>query len=455
MRPTLSATLLLAALAATPALGQTTAPADDPLRVDQARVAEALRSPDAFLAFVTAPETRWADRTAAVTRAYPAGADRILAVPEKLLPRDSALAPAPARFVLPASYLARVRAMHAEMEREHWEHRFAITPEFPEVHAYLAQPRPPGDTLRRERTILGHPWTVPAARVTYPATPEEAARAPWPWQVHRMMLALWLGLRSATPADELHAAVLALPCGTEEEQRVFLTEAAAYAHRTRAVTPEIMGALRNLGLRPPARAIDALQGVRLSPADEAFWMGEAVMVDLAERVADGHLSSLAFHLPDLLDGPSYGDGPIRRPDRPYAAFLALGRRIDAMDPALHWTERGYAAEYYLRAADPAFFATVPRETLSDSTEFEELARAFRRWFAAHRAELEAKAAPHAEPLAAHRARLEKVAVCRAGPAQAGATSAPLLRRAPGLDAGGRVVPVTLPARRAVGARFGP
>lgn len=397
------------------------APADTAFRVDEARVAEALRSPEALWAFVTAPETRWADRMAAAWRAFPAekrmfpGAVRTL--------REAGLdvygdAPAPPRFLLPASFLPRLVAARRELARERAVHNWGLRRVLPPGSraGSIGQPFPYRG--ERRRVVLGHVWMVPdSATADEPRSFQERRFGPWPSQVEGALDLLHGGLRDGARPDEYYAAVLNLPCDSAADAWSFVEETWTFASNARAVTPALVGVWRNIALNPAWPRVHGyvshvLYSIGITRTDEAFWMGQALMADMAERETEEDVHMLTIHLSSL-DTDLRPGWDIRRPGTPDVAIWALARRVDALPRSVPPYQRREAAKDVLEVADSAAAAALPEAMQVDSAGNERAFAYYRAWFAANRAALAARAARQEPQVAAARAAMRRTRLCAA------------------------------------------
>jgi hypothetical protein len=422
----LAAALAVLAAAASPArtLAQPdAAPASDPtLTVNEAAVAAALRSPEALWRFVTAPETRWADRMAAAWRAFPAEKRKELE-PRRVYTAAGldvyGTAPAPSRFLLPMRFFPRVVAAQRELEREKAVHRWGLrhlTP--PDSRAASNHDDPYTFTGERRRVVLGHVWMVPPGGAgDAPDTPAGERFGPWPPQVQSVVDLLYLGFADTTRPAEFFAAALTLPCRTPEDAESLFTETRKYASAARTVTPEVVGAWRNAALNPafPRMADWADSGfypLGVTRTDEAFWMGQALFVDLVAHVSDAEIPMLAIHL-DWLDTDTRPGWEVVRPAPPNAATYALARRVDALPPTVRPYERRAAALEVLEMADSAAASKLAPAMQSDSVANERAFAEYRAWFLRNREVLARAAALQERPVEAARRSMARTRVCRA------------------------------------------
>lgn len=161
------------------------------LRTD--RIDRALRSPESLWQFVTLPEPFYLERRAAAVQG---------------------------RGVIRVEWLPKLWRAIGELRHEVQLHHWGLKPHpLSSVMMGHASTEP-----ERQRRILGHGWKAPNAPMDYPLTPEERERAPWPWQVEQALRDLHRGPIPSTyaplereKAEAYLAAVLTLPCGTDEE----------------------------------------------------------------------------------------------------------------------------------------------------------------------------------------------------------------------------------------------
>jgi hypothetical protein len=409
-----AAAVVLATAAAPAVLPESAAaqPGDPPPRVDEARVRAALRSPEALWRFVTSPETRWTDRIAAAYRAYPA--DRRPPAGERRQPWTDFYgdAPAPPRFALSMEYYPRVMAARRELRRERGIHRWGLVPPGPPPGSRMASiVREPYDFGgQKRRIVLGHVWLVPDS-----ASDAEARRSPWPAQVEQALDVLHKGFHDTSSPDEFFAAALRLPCATGDDAESLLLETRSFASAARMVTPAIAGAWRNAALNrawPDIRSYVNLEfyALGISRSEEAFWLGQALMVDMAGSATDEEIPMLVIHLmwQDTDERPGW---EIRRPGMPDASIWALARRVDALPPAIEPYRRADAGRDVMEVADSAAAAALPRAMQTDSIGNEETFAAYRAWFAARRGELSRRAALQEPRVSAARREMARTTVC--------------------------------------------
>jgi hypothetical protein len=382
--------------------------------VNEAAVAAALRSPEALWAFAISPRTRWADRTAAVFRSYPA------AWRNDLLERSVRTegmeiygrAPAPPRFLLPPSYLPRVYGALRELRRERALHTWGWRFRKPESWYYASDTVPPPPfTGNRRRTILGHPWTVPQSAEIEPYGFGESRHGPWPKHVETALSVLFDGFADTANAAQFYAGVARLPCADRADAQWLMGKTSFVANASRVVTPEVVGLWRNVALNPawPRQSAwndGVLAMMALSRGDDVFWMQQALYADLVGATHYDDLRRLVQRLSWLVPhagGTATGSGP------PHVAHLALARRVDALPDSVPHLVRATVANDLLARLDPA----APRlPVTNDSRRDREVFAAYRAWFAAHHAALARAAAAQEPHIAAARRRVEAVTTCR-------------------------------------------
>ncbi|HET6764152.1 MAG TPA: hypothetical protein VFH27_10785, partial [Longimicrobiaceae bacterium] len=395
---------------------------DTTLAVNEAAVGAALRSPERLWAFVTAPETRWADRMAAAWRAFPE---------EKRMEHESrrlfvsagmdvyGSAPAPRRFLLPMRYFPRVVAARNELERERWVHQWGLrhlTP--PGSRAASNHHIPYTFTGERRRIVLGHVWMVPVGGAgDAPTSPQDERFGPWPAQVETVLEILYRGFEDTTRPAEFFAAALSLPCATRADAESLVTETRKYASTARAVTPEVVGAWRNAALNPAfPRMVDWVEqgfyAIGVTRTDQAFWLGQALYVDLVDHVTDGDMPMLSIYL-DWLDTDTRPGWEIVRPAPPHAATYALARRVAALPDSIAPYKRRDAAHEVLEMADSAAAARLPEATQTDSTGNERAFAWYRAWYAQKANTLARAASGQTRRVEAARRSMTRTSVCRA------------------------------------------
>ena len=117
---------------------------------------------------------------------------------------------------------ARLARAQVELEREREVHEWGLRRHPLDNRIHLLGPVPhAGET----RTVLNHPWKVPAERAGMPFTWEEYCAAPWPWRVSAALRALTNGLQSSMRGERARAwleACLAMPQGTANDALAFV-----------------------------------------------------------------------------------------------------------------------------------------------------------------------------------------------------------------------------------------
>lgn len=411
-----SVLLAAAALAAAAPAGVAAQARDTSFLVNEAAVAAALRSPEALWAFVTSPRTRWADRTAASFRASPASR-RSPRLDFDLEPTGMVVygpAPAPPRFVLPLSYLPRVTGALRELRREralhNWGWRFRAPSAWDHPSDTVA---PPPFTGSRRRTILGHPWTVPEGEGLRPEGFGEDRAGPWPANVETSLGILFNGFADPEHAVEFYAAVARLPCEDLAEAAWLTTKTEALARNARVVTADVVGLWRNMALHPtweprPSWAEGVLAWLALTPGEDAFWLEQALSVELVTHADMGRLRRLVELRWWLVPDPA---NTVVRPALPHVTRLAVARRVDALPDSVPAARRAAIASFVLRNLDPAAADAFPPET-SDAAEREAALAVYRAWFARNEPALARLAATQEARVAAARQAIHAVTTCR-------------------------------------------
>ena len=364
--------------------------AEELTAVHSARISAALQSPDALWAFVTAPEPNYLERRAAAYQA---------------------------KGLIPVGWLPKIWAAIGELRREERVHRFGLKPNPLSSFAWT----PSGGREAGPRRIFGHAWTPPAPPLEYPLTPKEREEAPWPWQVREALLDLNAGLFPSTyaplerdKADAYLSAVLAMPCGTDEEAQRFVEAVQGSSHYK---TPAVMGALRNIATNPrlPIAAIHAgttyADATRLWNDPRSWALGAAGLVDILRNSPHVEARKTAAYSARSLR-EAFADGRTRRRPLPAAVILELGRL--ALDPAAgdEWT-RLYAYAFSVVEAldDPPFKAERGMAPLSPDVT--RRLRDFAGWFELDRRGLEALAAAQQPAIDEAKQTLDHSATCRA------------------------------------------
>ena len=233
-------------------------------------VDEALKDPETFWKFITAPETPYIERRAAATQAM------------KALPFSE----------VPAKWIPRLYAAQDELEKAAQIYFGLVPPRCWSV-AYFG-----GRGLEKERMVLGHSWTPPDAETPYPLTFDEELTAPWPWQVNEALKdlssAIYKELDNPGRREELLSGVMALPITTDEEARLFVRISHYYSmhHKTLAV----MARWHAIGADPGkpkaasmvAREVGNDMRMRAMYADpeESRRIGDVIIIDILKASKD-------------------------------------------------------------------------------------------------------------------------------------------------------------------------
>ena len=354
------------------------------------RINAALRSPDTLWAFVTSPEQNYLERRAAAVQA---------------------------KGLLPVTWVPKVWRTMGELWREQRMHGFGLKPH--PISSMMWRPPPP--VVPAERSILGHQWTVPAEPIEFPLTPKEREDAPWPWQVAQALGDLQAGLYPSTyepldrdAADAYLAAVLTMPCGTDEEAQWLFAAAQGSSHYK---TPAIMAALRNIATNPrfPLAAVQVgssyADATRLWNDPRAWDIGAAGVLDMLRHAPTGQArQNAAYSVRSLREG--FADGKTLRRPEPAAVFLEIGRL--ALDPAEGdaWTRLYVYAFSAMEGIDGPPFA-VDRGMDPSSPEVPRRLGDFASWLEQHRGELEKLAAAQKPALDAADRLLAATTTCAA------------------------------------------
>ena len=357
--------------------------------VHSARITAALQSADALWAFVTAPEQSYLERRAA---AYQASG------------------------LVPVAWLPRIWAAIGELRREERVHGFGLKPHPLSSIASL----PGGPRGQAPRRIFGRSWTAPAEPVDYPLTPKEREVAPWPWQVREALRDLNAGLIPSTyapldrgKADAYLAAVLTMPCGTDEEAQSFVEVVQGSSHYK---TPAIMGALRNIATNPahPIAAVHVAtiyaDATRLWNDPQSWVLGAAGLADILRNTPHIDARQTAAYSARSLREAFADGGPRSRP-LPAALILEMSRLALDLTGADEWTRLYVYAFGVIKALDDPPFA-ARRGMDPNSPEVGRRLRDFSAWLDLHRHELEELAAAQKPAIDEAAATLAQTATCR-------------------------------------------
>ena len=354
------------------------------------RITAALRSPDALWAFITSPEQMYLERRAAAFQS---------------------------KGLVPVTWLPKIWRTMGELWREQRLHEFGLKPH--PVSSMMWMPRPPA--FPAERSILGHPWKVPAEPIEFPLTPKEREDAPWPWQVEQALIDLRAGLYPSTyaplnrdAADAYLAAVLTMPCGTDEEAQWLIGAVQGSSHYK---TPAVMAALRNIATNPgfPLAAVQVgseyADATRLWNDPRSWDIGVAGLLDMLRRAPTAQArQNAAYSVRSLRE--SFVDGRTLRRPLPAAVMLEMSRL--ALDPSAGdaWTRLYAYAFSAIEAMDAPPFA-ADRRMDPASPEVARRLRDFASWLEGHRRELETLAAAQKPSLDAAERLLAGTTACAA------------------------------------------
>ena len=238
-------------------------------QADSTRVDAALRTPATAWVFITAPDTRYADRLAAAQK-----------------------------LSLPASFLPRVVAARRELYHEFSIHQWGLKPDPSDSAGYEYDRWVPerGTT----RTVLGYPFRVPSQRIDFPLTCEEESNAPWPWQASKVMVGAVFSVARAPAADYDHA-LLTLPC-TSDDEALYVRQALFYRLQVGKDVASLtfMAVLRNLILRDRGLyggLSDLRRIVEQSKDPSTALYAEVIVADAAKSYLPQFRSSVESVLP--------------------------------------------------------------------------------------------------------------------------------------------------------------
>ena len=330
-----------------------------------ARIDQALRSPERLWQFVTLPEPFYVERRAAAVQG---------------------------RGSIPVEWVPRLWRAIGELRSEQQRHRWGL-----KSHPLSAAMNLPSSIEpERQRRIFGHGWSVPDRPIEYPLTREEREQAPWPWQVQVALGDLYSGLIPNTyaplerdKAEAYLAAVLTMPCTTDEEAQWFVEATQSSSHFK---TPAIMAALRNIGVNPalPGAAAQVsgmyADATRLWDDPRAYWIGYAGILNILRKtphaVAREGAAYQAVHLRE-----AFRDGAELRRPIPAAVILDMSRRGLTPDTGSEW-KRLYTYVFSVVAAldEPPFQAD--RGMSPESPMVSQRLGEFRQWYEAQRSALE-------------------------------------------------------------------
>ena len=325
---------------------------EDLLQFRSPALSSALESPAALWDFLTSPTTPYLDRRAAAVQA---------------------------QDVFPVSFLPKLMAALGELREEETKDHWGLRSHPISAIAWDARRfRPPAS---HERTVLGHRWVTPEAMSDYPLTPEEEAKAPWPWQIHRALDDLLSVLRRHANRREWLDAALTMPCSTDQEAALFVE-----ATQGQWSSTAVLGAWRNIALHPNFPTAAVLVTNDLGRASHA---GHVILLDMLRenphRDARHRAAWEVFRLRE------------RSQPLPATAVLLLSRM--ALDTASGdpWTRLYVYAFSAARTLDQP--PIDPNQRLDpNSPRVLELLAEFDKWFQANRQNLEHLAAQESKKL---------------------------------------------------------
>ena len=359
--------------------------------IDLPVLAAARDRPEALWQFLTDPETPYAHAFAAANRC---------------------------REVFALSLLRPLMRARAELHREHMLHWFGHE-----------EPRgSPGGLPRtdfaRERRLLGRSFTLPATRLPYPDTWQEAEQAAWPWRVMRVLdHTLPVIAPGGTPGElprtlAWFAECLTWPIDADEDASMFVeaTSAAAFTK-----TLPVLARWRRLMLDPNTpqaglRAANALGGSHRN----LLWGDAEARLACQLIAADGlqqsphkrvrHECAFGLHLLSVTCASANPSMTATRAPLPVEAVIAAADLAvaPAPAPADAWTNLYAWAFSVCEAVERPPF-TVNRSIKWDGIEVRERLAGFARWWQEHRPALAVEARQRADVVADLRARLETMA----------------------------------------------
>jgi hypothetical protein len=165
--------------------------------IQSPELTQALTDAESFWKYVTAPETKFELRRAAVAQA---------------------------QGMLPLEYLPKLVDAEAELQKEQELHGWGLADNNYRKNAAWLLDNFARQGLPRERTVLGHAWRVPYKASSYPITWKAKCEAPWPWQVQQALQGYRLPriTKFAHGTTNWAEAILKLPCNTDAEAELFV-----------------------------------------------------------------------------------------------------------------------------------------------------------------------------------------------------------------------------------------
>lgn len=354
-----------------------------------------LKSPEALWAFLIAPDTPYMERWAAAAQ----GKD-----------------------LLPPNYLPKLYVTMDQLRREESIHNWGLmaNPRLATTinlrHLGLAEPVP----VEPVRKVLGSTWKRPTEQGEYPQTHGDAAKAPWPWQVQRVLwwMQAWSIPRGTDGRDVepwLEAA-MTMPIDTDQQAELFVEATRGITHRK---SIPVMARWRTI-LNDPKKPNAAMavagaighQAISLWQAADARDIGQVIFLDGLKSQRRELRTQMAYALRSI----SETWDPKTRTNRTTllaTSVLAMAERAVGGDED-HWTRLYCYAFTVCESVDTPPFKP-DRRLDPKSPEVAKQLDVFARWYAEHKKELQALAAKEEPALDAARERLDKAAAAASAP----------------------------------------
>lgn len=367
------------------------------------QVKNALKSPETLWAFLTSPNTSYADRMAAAAKG---------------------------KKIYPLSQVPRLLDAIESLREEELVHRWGFKRGRGQSVQAIAFS---GEVARmkpgsRERKILGRTWTVPETpTMEFPAFDNgtAASKAPWPWQAKQALEALYNNLapqmhvfnppEDVAYAEKWYAEALKLPTRTDREATRFVRMTMTPAHYK---SLPILAKWRRIALDPKTPEAASLVATNLGEAIH-LWddprapdLGEAVLADILRGAKNPTVLREAawgtMHLKDQLHfSREPGKDSYVKIPTPWTLLVALG------DAATHPKNGDEWSRFYYFGTPACYLLPDPpvkreiNDFRPDSTEAKRAYQQFATWFKAHRAEMVAKGAAQTKAK-------KEIAIVRAG-----------------------------------------
>jgi hypothetical protein len=252
-------------------------------KVTSSGLSKALETPEDLWRFITAPDTPYIDRMAAVSQGS---------------------------SLFPLEWMPRLMAAIGELRRESRLHSWGVSqPVFSAtrfnglgIELQKINPKTP-----KEFIVLGHKWNAPTNEIPYPETMQAKERAPWPWQVQNALNELLVYIKpyhtEREKAERWLEAAMQMPCTTDEEAGLFIEASKCSSH---VKTIAVMARWHWIALQPEfpnaacavAMAIGETTRLWNDPFSQS--VGQVIITDILRHSPHKNAKErAAYSLPDL------------------------------------------------------------------------------------------------------------------------------------------------------------